>query len=187
MEPSCPAHPALFIHPWGGGTLGAVDEALPSHLPLLTHHCPRTYQEIGSQGSGDHPGPGQPICVPRLLCTLLGASQAQRQCGFVDPPFLLARALAPETLPHLGPAPRDGTGPTPTQDQTARRCHAGEPPQAPACCWAPGLDRPGVVGQAPIMQSGKLRPREGQSHLESYKASGEAEACLPHGLSHSEL
>ena len=44
MEPSCPAHPAPSIHPWGGGTLG-VDEALPSHLPLLAHHCPNTYQE----------------------------------------------------------------------------------------------------------------------------------------------
>ena len=182
MEPSCPAHPAPSIHPWGGGTLG-VDEALPSHLPLLAHHCPNTYQETGSQGSGDHPGPGQPICVLYLLCALLGASQAQRQCGFVDLPLLLAQTLAPETLPHLGPAPR-GPHPGPNSQVLPWRGATTSPclllgPRA-GQAWS------GRPGPHHAVRETKAQ-RGSESHLESYKASGEAEACLPHRLRHSEL
>ena len=181
MEPLCPAHPAPSIHPWGSGTLG-VDEALPSH------HCPSTYQETGSRGSGDHPGPGQPICVPRLLCALLGASQAQRQHGFVDPPPLLTRALAPETLPHLGPAPRGGTRPTPTQHQTARRCLVGGATTSPCLLLGPraGQAWSGWPGPHHAVRETKAQ-RGPESHLESHTALGKAGACLPHRLSHSEL
>lgn len=153
--------------------------------PAIT--APARIRKQAPKDPGITQGQGNPFVSPAccVLCwehPRLGDNAALWILHLCSPePWLLRRYLI-WAQPH-------GVGPDPSPPSTKQPVAAmGGATTSPCLLLGPraGQAWSGWPGPHHAVRESKAQ-RGPESHLESHRASGKAEACLPHGLSHSEL